>query len=194
MVKRPDLSKNLAMFLQSEEADNFRDDYNTACTSATRYKFDKSDIVAFINNGLKDFEDVGRFGARAGVYISALVNTHMGKSRVRLDLSYLEKRIDAIGAFLDPESSLTLIGNFGQAVGYNMSGRLVIEGSVGDLLGCDMCGAIVLFGSAGHYVGYKMRDGKITIKNGNIGSIDENRKYGRIYHNDKLFEPRTRRL
>ncbi len=135
---------------------------------------------------LKSAENERDFSPKAGMFISALVNTgseenyHVSTRGFQKKLEYLgswnEKDLTIDGdagfalAYRCRRGTIVLNGNTGDEAGKEMSDSiLTIKGNVGTHVGSESTGGtIVVEGSAGFSAGYYMQGGNLTIR-GNCG-------------------------
>jgi hypothetical protein len=130
---------------------------------------------------LERFQFENDFPAKAGFFLSFLINRMMGDS-FRIDTAQFDVILDGIGGhnkkkitiigesghFLGGGSrggSIDAKGDVGDAAGFRLvEGSISVEGDVEDFLGWDMKGGqMIIQGKAGNSIGYHMRGGRITV-------------------------------
>ena len=130
---------------------------------------------------LKSYENIELFGAKAGLYLSALINCVQGE-QVDLSVNGLEKKLSYLGAFLD-RKKLTIRGDVAEALGFEMyGGEINLEGDAAIFAGFDMNGGIITIkGNAGAFVGSDMNDGTIYVKGPAGYNVGMRMKGGNIF-------------
>jgi hypothetical protein len=133
-----------------------------------RIKCTSEDIKEF-SLELGAFEDHKEFEDRAGLFLSALINSSGDKEFV-VHTRHLKKKINYLGC--------------------ETTKNIVIEGDVGECVGegIKKGGSITVNGDAGDWVGVGMRIGSKIYLNGNYETIGYFVKPGgKIYHKGKLI-------
>ncbi len=118
---------------------------------------------------LKKYEKHKFFSIKAGLFLSALINTSK-ESGFEIITAHLLK-IDYVGYF--NQKKLTVFGNLGDYAGMygKKGGNLIVQGDVGYCTGQWMHdGKIIVKGKAGEGTGNAMYGGKIIVK-GSAGTI-----------------------
>jgi glutamate synthase domain-containing protein 3 len=127
---------------------------------------------------MEEFCEMPDFGAKAGMFLSALVNAGKGK-RYLLHVGHLD-RVSYLG--YDNIKDVVVTGHGGNMFATGMKGgSLLLHGDAGDFAGWSMKGGkLTIKGSAKDYVGSHMSGGLIIIE-GNAGnSLGDHLFGGRI--------------
>ena len=123
---------------------------------------------------LASCQDIDDFGLKAGLFLSALINTSIEKT-FTLRTSHLDEVVENIG-FRNNGSTIIIKGNGGEYVGDQMvNGTIRVEGNVGNCVGNKMSGGtIIVNGNSSENVGTNMSRGEIYIN----GNVDQGVGYG----------------
>ncbi len=121
------------------------------------------DIEEFIA-GIAKYQDAKRYHARAGLFISSLVN-HAKEDKITLDLGHLDVLFDFLG--YKNRKDLTIIGNIGSHCFQDVeTGRGHVEGDALDFFGAQQHGgSISISGDARDDAGYKKDGGSLLVNN-----------------------------
>jgi formylmethanofuran dehydrogenase subunit C len=128
-----------------------------------------SEDVERFNLALAEFQDEDRFPLKAGLFLSALINT--GKdAEYRLHTEHIERRIESLG-FMNTKK-LVILGPAGSSVGHSMrSGEILVKGDAAERAGDAMRGGkLEIEGNAGRNPGWIMGAGTILVR-GNAGRM-----------------------
>ena len=136
--------------------------YDRAIELLSHLKYSVSDIKEFIIT-LSAFAKEQDFESKAGIFISALINTSP-RRRFSIQLDNLPPL---------------------HRLGYMNTKSITITGDVGILLGHSMAGGYLrVHGNAGNWLGYGMSKGKISVS-GSISGLSDSIQSGVIYQNGK---------
>lgn len=191
--------------LVSYDGSGFGQCYEDALAAVKLLNYSTSDVENFsLALAVAQFQDEERFGGKAGLFLSALINNgkdtdyiihtvHLTLPLYRIGYKNTKNIIvngDAgiiIGSSMEG-GSITVNGNAGNRVGNSMKGgTITVKGDAGAEVGCSMNGGIVTVeGNAGEAVGNYMKSGEIRI-GGEIESISKLMRHGKIYHKGKLL-------
>jgi hypothetical protein len=118
---------------------------------------------------LEAFQEVEGFGNKAGLFLSALVNSADG-DEFSIRTRHAEERIHLLCGNIDGKR-VRIDGPVGDYAGLMLkAGSIEIEGSAGDFVGATMSGgAIRVRGNAGHNIGAMMSGGAIFAGNAGKG-------------------------
>jgi hypothetical protein len=142
------------------------------------------DVEAF-SVQLAEFQHENEFPAKAGLFLSALINN--SKDTVfTIQTYHLHTKIDVIG--YRNRKDIVVNGGAGHCVGREMkSGTITVNGNVGECLGDHMSyGKITVNGNAGMWVGDEMDGGELRI-NGRCSDISPLLRGGKVYFNGELL-------
>ena len=167
--------------------------YDKALDLVKDLKFSAADIQKFVI-GLTLFQELDRFPAKAGVFLSALINSCTDREFL-INVRHLSVPLFCFG--YRNTKIVTVEGNLIGEVGYYMkSGTIIVNG---DVLGgrdihptthigaCMEGGKIVINGNShGNGIGASMRDGEIHL-NGDHMHVASNIFGGSVYHKGKLI-------
>lgn len=112
---------------------------------------------------LSEFQNEKQFSVRAGVMLSALINSGKDDNYV-VHTRHLDTQIDYLG--YENTKNIIVDGDAGGLLGHAMKrGRIIVKGSVGVGLGDEMHdGEIIVEKDAGYAAGSFMKGGKIRIE------------------------------
>jgi len=135
---------------------------------------------------LSEFQNERDFTAKAGLFLSALINNRNSTEYV-LHTSHFPEPLCCIG--YRNKKRIMVNGDVGDFVGnYMEGGMIVVEGNADKWAGSDMKdGIIKIKGRARECVGRLMQGGEIRVDGGEYVSPDEDIFKGRIYHKGKLI-------
>ncbi len=164
--------------------------YSEALNAVKNLKYSVQDVDNF-SIALAEFQDEKEFRAKAGLFLSALINNGLDGEYV-IHVAHLSVMLSCLCS--ENEKNVTIHGNIGPWLGCGTkSGLITVNGSVGDFIGIHMQGGqIIINGNAeaiiGGGLGYYMFRGEIHI-NGNLklGIWKGNITGGKIYHNGILI-------
>ncbi|MDD5171999.1 MAG: hypothetical protein PHF60_03095 [Candidatus ainarchaeum sp.] len=123
--------------------------YKSACQHVKRLKYRAADVAKFSLVLVSLQEDEATFGTRAGIFLSALINSGT-------DTDYI---------IHTNQLTMTL-----QHLGHGNTKNIIVEGYAGRFVGWNMKGgSITVNGDAGMGAGFVMKGGFLTV-NGNTGS------------------------
>ncbi len=202
-VKKGDISKALKdAWVKVEYENNHEIFYIKAINLLKDIVYSSKDVGNF-SIALAEFQNDKRFSWKAGMFLSALINTcrdqdfiiytnHLAVNLVLLGYQNTKSIIvngdvgDDLGSNMEG-GTITVNGNVESWCGINMkSGVLIINGNTVHSLGYNLQGgSIIINGYAGFWVGEYMSGGNIYI-NGNF-ELNLNRFGGRIYHEGRLI-------
>ena len=145
--------------------------YISALSLVKGLSYSAKDVESF-TIALGEPQNIGFFGSRAGIFLTALINN--GK-----DTDYVihTRHLTPIHHFGDGNTKNIIVeGDLGSYVGTQMKcGSITIKGNVGTEVGRYMTdGAIIVEGNAGTMVGRMMRGGVIIVK----GNADDRIGWG----------------
>ncbi len=143
-------------------------------------RYSPQDVTEF-TIAMKEFQGEAGFREKAGLFLSALINTGP-KGTYVIMTGHLDLPPDFIGHSNEAGRGIIVEGNSGSYTGYSMNeGSITVRGSAGHLLGELMSGgSIIVEGDAGNSAGDSMSGGSITVK-GNVGhSLGKYMKGGKI--------------
>lgn len=111
---------------------------------------------------LAGFQEEPSFSEKAGIFLSALINTSPGTDFV-VQTSHLDEALSFLG--MKNRKNITILGDVGDHAGYEMeNGSLQIKGNCEDGLGALMRGGLIaLEGNADDTVGQRMEGGRVII-------------------------------
>src|SRR5208283_2248609 len=127
---------------------------------------------------LGEFQGGTCFSTKAGLYLSALINSSEEENFVVHTTAFAEPII-SIGYC--NTKNITVIGDAGQYVGDDMEkGTIIVKGNAGDDVGWHMKGgSITIEGNAGECAGCHMRRGAIIVT-GNADRVGDHMRGGEI--------------
>jgi hypothetical protein len=181
------------------------DELGPACLRAIKgIQYSAKDVEKF-SVALVEFQDEVDFATKAGVFLSALVDS-CRESEFIIRTRHLYGKIHFLG--LHNTKNITIDGDAGHNLGLCMNGgRITVEGT-GGWAGRSMeNGEIVINGGTGTEIGYSMTGGKITVKGnadarvgqgmcggeirleGGYESLGWDQKGGKVYHKGKIIHP-----
>ncbi len=136
--------------------------YAKACGSVGATKAEPKDVMAF-SGGLRQYRSKPDAGWKAGLFISALINSSDHQHFV-LAATGAGQPMDYIG--FRNEKNLVIIGHAGSRLGWEMkNGSIYVDGNAGNEAGGKMAdGKIWVQGDAGERAGIGMRGGMLHIK------------------------------
>ncbi len=165
--------------------------YNEVLGMAEALEYTGRDLLRF-SIAMEQFQSDHMFGRKAGVFLSALVNSG-GNIFHTFDFTRLSKRVSMLGyrcnsiirvlgdlgshtALEMQDDGLMIVeGSAGYGAGaWKQGGALIITGNAGDFIGLGMDGGYVeVFGTAGANIGQSMRSGDIYLEAGygTVGTI-----------------------
>ncbi len=137
-----------------------------------------SETIERFSIALAEFQDQKEFCARAGIFISALIN-NSPEGSFRVHTSHLSEPVSSLGFYNIKE--ITVEGDVGDLAGLRMKGgRITVNGNARYQVGWSMeKGTITVNGSAETFVGNGMKGGIISVRDAGdlVGSM---MKGGRI--------------
>jgi hypothetical protein len=170
----------------------------------SKFRYIARDVFGF-SLALVEFQDEDNFSAKAGIFLSALIDNGNDSDYVihTKHLSvlphflghYNEKNIivngdvgDSVGRWMEG-GSITVNGDAGDYVGSRMQGgSIAVDGNARYGIGLRMAGgSLTVRGNVGYMVGHYMGDGEIRLE-GDYVSLSANFTSGRIYHKGKLVK------
>ncbi len=186
-VRTPDTKKNEVVAQLKEAWRNFHFKHNSmsvieyrkALNSIKGTNYPAKDVEMF-SLILSEFQDEKDFDRKAGLFLSALVNTGSSSSYI-IHTYHLEIKPEEL--CFENIKNVIINGDVGDCCGNNMqTGKLVIQGNAGQFLGEFMTGgAIVCNGDADGGLAQTMEGGTIII-NGNTGpTIGQGMKGGEVH-------------
>lgn len=158
--------------LEKFEINSVCDDYYRESLKALGGRKLTAKEVEMFSLSLAEFEKYAQdkwHGAKIGYFLSALVNTGVGKEFV-IHTDCLGTKIDGFGCH--NRKRIMVIGDLGSGAGSRMmGGKMEIHGNVENSVGNVMKkGEIIVFGNAGGLAGEIMKGGKVEIR-GNAGDM-----------------------
>src|SRR3989338_4812134 len=147
-----------------------------------RLKCSAKDVERF-SIALAEFQEEEGFAAKAGIFLSVLINHAKGKN-FRVCTRHLDVKPDGLGAF--NTKNVVIDGDVDYGVGKLMiSGSITVNGNANVRAGFLMLGGtLTINGNSGHDTGYGMAAGKIYV-NGNI--FPRYGDCGFLYHKGELI-------
>ncbi|MDD5171992.1 MAG: hypothetical protein PHF60_03060 [Candidatus ainarchaeum sp.] len=117
---------------------------------------------------LAEFQEERGFKGKAGMFMSALVNTCNDKEFV-IHTSHITEPINYLG--YESRKDIIVEGDVGDNAGWAMEGgTITVKGNANHLVGCSMnAGVVIVEGNAAANVGHSVRGGSIVVK-GNAGA------------------------
>ncbi|VVC00711.1 Molybdenum-containing formylmethanofuran dehydrogenase 1 subunit C [uncultured archaeon] len=111
---------------------------------------------------LAAFQDEELFGERAGLFLSAMINSGRQK-QYEVFTGHLEVPLEFLGE--RNTKDVIVRGDVGRALGRGMlTGRILVTGNAGDMVGYSMVrGKILIRGNAGVSLGTYMQGGEIIV-------------------------------
>jgi len=132
---------------------------------------------------LVEFQDEKDFSAKAGVFLSALINNGKDANYV-VHTRHLQE-IDGLG--YANTKNIVVNGNGGRWVGSHMKcGTITVNANAGILVGSYMKGGTIIVKGDAADVGHGMEGGEIHLE-GDYSELDYEIKGGKIYHKGKLI-------
>jgi len=167
-----------------------------------KHRYSAKDVEDF-SIALSEFQGEMYFSTKAGLFLSALINSCKGDDFV-VHTAHFAEPIKAFG--YRNTSNITVEGDVGLYVGEDMGmgtiavkgnadgnvgwymrgGSVTVEGNANEVGHQMIGGRIIVNGNAGDDIGDGMTGGEIVI-NGTIGSISPDFERGRIFHKEKLI-------
>lgn len=151
-----------------------------------RLDYTAKDVEDF-SLALSGFQKENNFSIKAGVFLSALINSCRSMKFV-IHTAHITEPIHGLG--MRNRKDITVKGNVGDVAGGSMiRGTITVEGNAGASVGVMMNGGtITVKGNAGNNAGQDMRGGEIHIE-GEVGSIAGKKGISRmIYQRGELIE------
>src|SRR5208283_5959929 len=167
-----------------------------------KLEYSAKDVEVF-SLALPESQGEERFGAKAGLFLSALIN-NCKESEFVIHTNHLAAPIEHIGfgntkeIIIDGDvgnhagdamegGSIIVIGSAGISVGIGMNnGTITVEGKSGDEAGYGMKGGVlILKGHTGNLCGVHMEGGEIHIESRYVSISTGNMYGGKIFHKGK---------
>ncbi|MDD5171991.1 MAG: hypothetical protein PHF60_03055 [Candidatus ainarchaeum sp.] len=140
-------------------------DYAAMCEAVKELGYSAKDVERF-SIVLVEFQDEHNFYYKAGVFLSALVNSCREDDLI-IHTSHLTRHIDHLG--YQNMKNITIEGDAGNIMGGLGRGSIILNGNAGNYAGLNLLGgSIIVKGNVGEHVGNDMKSGSITVK-GNAG-------------------------
>lgn len=164
----------------------YADPYSKALGFIRGINYSAKDVENF-SIALAEFQGPDYFGAKAGYFLSALINNGTENEYV-IHTNHLAEKIHLLG--FENTKNIVVEGDLGEKTGVRMKGgNILVKGNVEKSLGQWMTGGkIVIDGDATRFIGDEMTGGEIHL-NGNYVFIAPPICIhgGRIFHKGKLI-------
>jgi hypothetical protein len=158
--------------------------YKNALAAVRRTPKTAHDVEA-VCIALSEKQDMEYFDYKAGVFLSALINTSHSRN-FRLHIGHLQRPVYVLGVL--NTKNITIWGDCGDLLGFRMrGGRIIVYGEAGADVGCEMKnGKIIVNGDVAESAGEGMSGGKLVVK-GNAGeTLASDMKGGEIIVHGKI--------